>query len=62
VVLQISNSLDNTTKTQYSFVSGDINNVFAGDKILDLVAGNQFSVVLTSTGKLYAWGQNTYGK
>jgi alpha-tubulin suppressor-like RCC1 family protein len=56
--------LDSTTSASAAgvFVSGDVGNVFAGDKVLDLVAGTQFSVVLTSTGQLYAWGQNTYGE
>ncbi|HEX9625196.1 MAG TPA: hypothetical protein VF979_12520, partial [Streptosporangiaceae bacterium] len=34
----------------------------AGDKVTAVSAGGGFSLALTSTGKVLAWGHNTYGQ
>jgi alpha-tubulin suppressor-like RCC1 family protein len=43
-------------------VAVDVSGVLAGKVVSAIAAGNQSSVALTTDGKMYAWGINSYGE
>jgi alpha-tubulin suppressor-like RCC1 family protein len=42
-------------------VAVDATGVLANKTVVSISAGDGFSIVLTSDGKLYSWGMNGYG-
>ena len=53
---------DGTTTRRLVPVPVIMNGVLAGKSIAAIAAGNDHSVVLTSDGKLFAWGSNGFGQ
>jgi hypothetical protein len=54
-------TIDGALTTSPFPVAVDATGVLANKTVVSISAGDGFSIVLTSDGKLYSWGMNGYG-
>ena len=53
---------DGTTISRSTPVATDMSGVLSGKIVTAITVGDEHTVALTSEGKVYAWGRNTYGQ